>query len=151
MREHNRIATTLSTINPHWGDEEIFEEARKIVGAQLQHITYNEFLPSMLGEEIISNSKYSLQLKTEGFYDGYDMKTNPTVENSVANAVFGFLFTNIPSKMERYSKDLSMTGAIKMQDSFFNPSDMYTNMLDEYLMVSFFYSNFPVFHLERFV
>ena len=90
LREHNRIASRLSTINPQWTDEETFEETRKIVGAQLQHITYNEFLVAVLGEEIIRNPKYSLQLKTEGFFDGYDMKINPTVENAVANAVFEF-------------------------------------------------------------
>ena len=41
MREHNRIARYLKKLNPHWKGDVIYSEARKIVGAKMQHITYN--------------------------------------------------------------------------------------------------------------
>lgn len=132
MREHNRIARELSQLNPHWNDEETFEESRKIVAAQVQHITFNEFLPYVLGEETID--RYGLRLSTEGFFNQYNMNIDASIENAVANAVFAFHFTTIPSRMERYSKDLNMVGSIKMTDSFFNPSEMYSNKFDQYLM-----------------
>lgn len=51
LQEHNQIAEQLAHINPDWSEEDVFLEARRIVIAQIQHITYKEFLPLVLGEE----------------------------------------------------------------------------------------------------
>lgn len=52
VRHHNRVAAELASINTHWGDHTLFEMARAIVGASLQHITYTEFLPTLLGMQV---------------------------------------------------------------------------------------------------
>jgi len=52
MREHNRIARFLKNLNPTWSQETVFQESRRIVIAEMQHITYNEFLPALIGKYI---------------------------------------------------------------------------------------------------
>ena len=54
VREHNRIARKLKQINTGWNGEKVFQETRKIIGAMMQHITYNEYLPALLSEEVVS-------------------------------------------------------------------------------------------------
>lgn len=133
MREHNRIARELSQINPHYTDEQLFQETRRIIAAKLQHIVYGELLPAILGSEVVT--EYDLVPQLDGYYTGYNMQVNPGIDNSVASSVMPFLYTLMPSKMERYSPKLSMLGTRKMSDTYFNPSDLYdVKKFDEYMM-----------------
>ena len=49
VREHNYWAGKIVTANPTATDEQVFQQARSIVIAEIQAITYNEWLPALLG------------------------------------------------------------------------------------------------------
>lgn len=89
MREHNRVAGLLAVINPHWDDERAFQEARKIVTASIQHITYSEWLPALLGKKYTKRN--GLELSPKGYSDAYDETADPTVSNSFATAILPFV------------------------------------------------------------
>ncbi|KAJ4441124.1 hypothetical protein ANN_10974 [Periplaneta americana] len=66
MREHNRLVSGLHVVNPHWDDERLYQNARRILTAVYQHIAYNEFLPRILGWNAVN--LYELKLRPQGYY-----------------------------------------------------------------------------------
>ena len=78
VREHNRIAAEIKTLKPFWDDEKIFQEARRIVVAELQNIVYNEYLPLVLGENTVPHHVES----------HYNDTVNPSIDNVFATAAY---------------------------------------------------------------
>nr|CAH0106290.1 unnamed protein product [Daphnia galeata] len=129
IREHNRLAEELAVINSHWSDETLFQEARRIVGAEMQHITYSEFLPVILGQTIME--KYGLEPESSGYFTGYDININPGVANSVAASALRFVASLLPKKMGLYRNGRKISEQ-KMGSSFYAPFELYEqNGLDE--------------------
>uniref|UniRef100_A0A0K0CYS3 Animal hem peroxidase n=1 Tax=Angiostrongylus cantonensis TaxID=6313 RepID=A0A0K0CYS3_ANGCA len=97
MRQHNLIAGKLKQVNPTWSDEQLFQESRRIVVAQIQHITYNEFVPVIVGKENLK--KYALDLQLDGYDSRYDINVDASTLNVYAAAVGQFFFSLLPNKI----------------------------------------------------
>ncbi|GAU92485.1 hypothetical protein RvY_04560 [Ramazzottius varieornatus] len=132
-REHNRIADELYYLNPYWDDERLFQEARKIVGALLQHILYNEWLPLVLGKDVMYQN--DLLPTPSGYYGGYDKNINPTIANVFATAALRFGHTLIPSWFRFFNKYHEYIGQKQLRDAFFKPYPLYQpGIIDMYLL-----------------
>ncbi|XP_022239816.1 peroxidase-like [Limulus polyphemus] len=133
MREHNRIANALSHINPHWGEETLFQEARHIVVAELQHITYTEFLPKILGPETVK--KYGLIIQPHGYYEGYDPKINSGIRTAFQNAAFRFGHSLLTDATDRYNKFHDKLESVRLAKQLRQPYDLYKpGMIDSFIM-----------------
>ncbi|GBM95057.1 Chorion peroxidase [Araneus ventricosus] len=66
MREHNRLAKELKTMNPLWEEEKLFQEARKILIAEFQCITYQDFLPILLTPRIMEEFDITIKKGSKG-------------------------------------------------------------------------------------
>jgi len=130
MREHNRIATELSAINRHWDDERLYQEARRILSGMWQHVSYNEFLPRVLGWNAMQ--LYSLRLKPEGYTEDYE-PCNPGILNEFATAAFRFGHSLIRRSFLRVDTGFGvMNQSVPLRNSFFNPDMLYEiKMVDE--------------------
>lgn len=78
LREHNRLAAQLKRLNPQWNGERLYQEARKIVGAMVQIITYRDYLPLVLGPD--GMRKYLPK------YCCYNESVDPRISNVFTNA-----------------------------------------------------------------
>ena len=97
LREHNRIADMLGLENPMWDDDRLYQETRKIVGAEIQKITYYEFLPALMGQDWYD--------KLIGSYHGYNPSVNPAISNEFAGAAFRFGHSLIRPSFDRLDED----------------------------------------------
>lgn len=91
MREHNRIAARLQR-RYHGDPELIFQTARRLVIAEIQMITFNEFIPALLGPEAIKP------------YRGYDPSINPSIYNEFSGAAYRLGHSMIGDKLLRLNK-----------------------------------------------
>lgn len=114
MREHNRIAIRLKFFNPQWDGNKVYHEARKVVGAEIQMITYEKWLPYILGPEGIQ------QL---GKYNGYNSNINPSISNVFATAALRFGHSMINPILNRYDENFETIpqGHLLLRDAFFAP------------------------------
>ncbi|XP_057200052.1 peroxidasin homolog isoform X1 [Triplophysa rosa] len=114
FREHNRIASELLRLNPHWDGDTIYHEARKIVGAEMQHITYSHWLPKILGEA---------GMRLMGDYNGYNPNINAGILNAFATAAFRFGHTLINPILYRLDENFQpiQQGHISLHKAFFSP------------------------------
>lgn len=124
VREHNRIASKIAAENPDLDDEEVFQQARRRVVAELQSITYNEFLPALLGNDAIPE------------YAGYDSNVNPNISNVFATAAYRFGHTMLSSELLRLNPDGTQAdeGNLSLQDAFFNTAALTENGIDSILL-----------------
>lgn len=86
LREHNRLVEGLRGVNPSWDNQKLFNHARRILSAQNQHITYNEFLPRLLSWNAVN--LYGLKLLPQGYYKEYDPTCNPSIVTEFSAAAF---------------------------------------------------------------
>lgn len=114
MREHNRLADQIAAANPGWTDELIYQRARKMVGAEIQSITFGEFLPALLGPHAPSANS------------GYDPNVNASVLNEFSTALFRVGHTMLPPQLMRMQNDGSEApgGAMPLRHAFFLPQNL---------------------------
>ena len=111
MREHNFWARRMAEENPQYTENQLYDMARAIVAGEVQFITYNEFLPVLLGNNALPA------------YRGYRTDVNAGISNEFATAAYRFGHTMLSDTLLRLdgNKQPIAAGNIALADAFFNP------------------------------
>ncbi|CAG2169339.1 unnamed protein product, partial [Oppiella nova] len=128
MRQHNRVASALKQLNPSWDAERVFQETRRIIGAQMQMIAYNEFLPVVLGPKVMQF--YKLNILGTGFTK-YDPAVNPSILSEFSTAAFRFGHSIVNGRFSLISSSTpSQKSSYNLRDNFFTPTRMHNGQMD---------------------
>jgi len=112
VREHNRLCDEIKLEHPAWGDELIYQHARRIVGGLIATVTYEEWLPAM-----------GVHLED---YFGYNENTNPGVSNEFSAAAFRMGHTLLSGTIQRMDMEGNTIpeGNLSLKDAFFQPQTL---------------------------
>jgi hypothetical protein len=113
LREHNRQVDALKVAHPDWTGDQLYEQARAVVTAEIAHITYTEFLPHLLGSNAITR------------YRGYQADVDASLTEEFAGAAFRFGHSIVSANLEKTDEQGNVIGTpVTLKDAFFqDPAD----------------------------
>ena len=120
-REHNYWADRIAADHPDWDDQQIFAAARSVVEAELQKITYKDWLPGLIGDAVGDT--------------GHDPAADGRISTEFSTAAFRFGHTMVSSLVERIEENgaTSEMGHITVMEAFFNNDPMKQDGIDAIL------------------
>ncbi|QQP38454.1 Peroxidasin -like protein [Caligus rogercresseyi] len=119
VREHNRIAKAMSSAFPNMEHETVFQETRRIVGAEMQNVVYGQYLGAILDRD--TRKRFNLPINQRSQYDS---SVNADVSNAFATAAYRFGHSMIQGDIQRVA--LSSTGSnstYSLKNVFFDLSN----------------------------
>jgi len=121
VREHNYWADRIRAVRPGLSGENIYQAARAIVIAEIQVITYQEFLPALFGPY------YSMPR-----YRGYRPHTDASISNIFSTAAYRLGHSMLSPTLKRIDRhgDVIPAGNLPLRDAFFNPQPIIAEGID---------------------
>ncbi|QOG19687.1 peroxidase family protein [Bradyrhizobium sp. SEMIA] len=107
VREHNYQVDKLHQEHPHWSGDRLYETAKAITTAEMVNITYNEFLPHLLGSAAIPA------------YHGYDPNVNASITEEFEGAAYRFGHSIVSSDINGINNLGATTSEQSLADTFF--------------------------------
>lgn len=120
LREHNRLAKELKSSFPDWTDDELYNMARKINGAQFQKIVFDEWYPMLTGRALPP-------------YRRHRFNVNPTVSDIFTTAAFRLGHTMVGNVVPRRDAAMNPLPSLGMSDIFFAPQHIVRDGIESFI------------------
>jgi len=121
MREHNFWADFFSSGDPTLDDDGLYFRARAVVCAEIQKITYKDFLPGLIGKNTLP------------VYAGYNENVDPSIANVFASAAFRFGHSLLTTTVSRLDSNNQSIGDLLLSKDFFKPTQITSVGIEPYL------------------
>ncbi|MEM7768496.1 MAG: peroxidase family protein [Pseudomonadota bacterium] len=115
VREHNRLARKIQRRAPKASAEDVFQAARRLVIAEIQIITYEEFLPALIGPNAIPP------------YRGYRKNRDGGIFNEFSVAAFRLGHSMVSNSVPRLDRRGRSVGDLALRDAFFTAPEILTS------------------------
>ncbi|MDJ0850113.1 MAG: peroxidase family protein [Myxococcota bacterium] len=114
VREHNRIARIVRSQLPTWSGDRVYQAARQLVGAEMQAITFREYLPALLG-------RFAPSVKSV-----YRPRVQPQIVNHFSTALFRYGHSQLNPLLLRLDEagNEIAAGNLRLRDAFFAPDEV---------------------------
>ena len=109
VREHNFWADSIKAGDPTLDDEGIYQRARAFVVAEIESITYRDFIPILLGPNALTP------------YTGYKSTVDPRVSIAFSTAGFRVGHTFLPPVLNRLNATNHSLGDLTLDKALFQP------------------------------
>lgn len=109
VREHNFWVDQLKTNHPAWTGDNLYLHARAIVGAEIERVTYEEFLPALLGKNALDK------------YHGYDSHVDARISVEFAGAAFRLGHSLVSDDITAIDELGGVTFTRDLKDDFGSP------------------------------
>jgi Animal haem peroxidase len=111
VREHNYQVDQLQTQHPDWSGDQLYQTARAIVTAEIENITYTEFLPHLLGPGAIAS------------YQGYDSGADPRITEEFATSAYRFGHSIVSGTEAKDDNQGNELASQSLANAFFDTPD----------------------------
>jgi peroxidase len=109
VREHNFQVDRLQKEHPGWNGDQVYQMAKAITTAEMVNITYNEFLPHLLGKNAIPA------------YHGYNPSVDPRISEEFEGAAYRFGHSIVSDEISAIDNYGAFTSEQTLAQSFFEP------------------------------
>jgi hypothetical protein len=107
IREHNWHIAKLKALHPDWTGEQLYQRARSIVIAEVQNITFKEWLPKVVGADNIPA------------YTGFKPGVDGTITVEFAAAAMRFGHSIVSDAQDRVDEAGNTTESLTLAQAFF--------------------------------
>src|SRR4029077_3895155 len=102
-------------------DDDLYNRARAVVGAEIQKITYSDFLPFLIGKDALTP------------YTGYNENVDPSIANVFGAAAWRFGHSLLNPLLSRLDANNQSLGGVPLQNDFFLPPQLINFGIEPYL------------------